>query len=245
MSLLANIVTGEGLMLRKDIKIISSKGGKFDCYLALPDAGGKVPAIVLASAVHGVDKDLREIADAFAAHGYIAAAPDLFWRSIPGPLPHNDERLQQRSNPRLDKIRDGEADMMDTLAEVRSQPQSNGHAAVMGFCYGAPYAILGPKRLGYAAGISCHGSLMLQYLADLEGVDEPVCIVWGDQDHRAPAEVLDAYRGVPSRMKNVEVHIFPGVLHGFMMKADTKGFDQKTRDFSMGRAMAILDGLRA
>jgi len=51
-----------------------------------PDVAGKVPAIVLASAVHGVDKDIRAIADEFAANGYIAAAPDLFWRSIPGPL---------------------------------------------------------------------------------------------------------------------------------------------------------------
>ena len=34
----------------------------------------------------------------------------------------------------------------------------------MGFCYGGPYAILGPKRLGYAAGISCHGTQMLDYI---------------------------------------------------------------------------------
>ncbi len=231
-------------MLRKDVKITSSNGGEFDCYLVLPDSDAKVPAIVLASAVHGVDKDIREIADEFASRGYIAAAPDLFWRSIPGPLAHDDARLQQRSNPRVEKIRQGEADMTDTLAELRKETRFNGHAAVMGFCYSGPYAILGPKRLGYDAGISCHGSLMLEYIKDLDGVDKPVCIVWGDQDHRAPAEVLDAYRDVPSRMKNVEVHIFPGVLHGFMMPGDKKGFDQKTRDFSMGRALAILDELR-
>ena len=45
-------------------------------------------------------------------------------------------------------------------------------------------------------------------------------------------------------MKNVEVHIFPGILHGYMMRESPKAFDQKTRDFSMGRALAILDGLR-
>ena len=80
----------------------------------------------------------------------------------------------------------------------------------MGFCYGGPYAILGPKRLGYDAGISCHGTQMLDYIKELDGVTEPVCIIWGDQDHRAPKEVLDAYRPVPARMKNVELHIFPG-----------------------------------
>lgn len=230
-------------MLRKDIKIRSSAGGEFDCYLVRPDGKGRVPAIVLASAVHGVDKDIRAIADEFASHGYIAAAPDLFWRSIPGPLARDDDRTKQRSQPRLEKIKAGEADMADTLAELRKQPQFNGHAAAMGFCYGGPYAILGPKRLGYDAGVSCHGTQMLDYLKELDGVDQPVCIIWGDQDHAAPIEVQNTYRGVPSRMKNVEVHIFPGVLHGYMMRENAKAFHQETREFSMARALAILKRL--
>ena len=231
-------------MPKKDIKIRSSGGGQFDCYLVTPDRAGEVPAIVLASAVHGVDKDIRAIADEFAAHGYIAAAPDLFWRSIPGPLSRDDERTKERSQPRLEKIRIGESDLVDTLAEVRKQPHFNGRAAVIGFCYGGPYAILGPKRLGYAAGISCHGTNLLDFIKELQGVTQPVCIIWGDRDHQAPAPVLDAYRAVPSRMKNVEVHIFPGVEHGYMMRENPKAFDQKTRDFSMERTFAILDGLR-
>ena len=231
-------------MPNKNVKIRSREGGEFDCYIATPGPGGKVPAIVLASAVHGVDQDMRAIADEFAAHGYIAAAPDLFWRSIPGPLARDDDRTKQRSQPRLERIRTGEADMADTLAEVRKQPQFNGRAAAMGFCYGGPYAILGPKRLGYDAGISCHGTQMLDFLKELDGVVQPVCIIWGDQDHAAPAEVQKAYRVVPSRMKNVEVHIFPGVLHGYMMRGNAKAFDQKSYEFSMARALAILKGLR-
>jgi carboxymethylenebutenolidase len=230
-------------MLRKDIKVRSSAGGEFDCYLVTPDAKGRVPAMVLASAVHGVDKDIRAIADEFASHGYIAAAPDLFWRSIPGPLARDDDRTKQRSQPRLAKIKAGETDMADTLAELRKQPQFNGRAAAMGFCYGGPYAILGPKRLGYDAGVSCHGTQMLDYLNELDGVDQPVCIIWGDQDHAAPIEVQNAYRGVPSRMKNVEVHIFPGVLHGYMMRENAKAFHRETREFSMTRALAILKRL--
>ena len=226
------------------VKIRSREGGEFDCYVATPGSSGRVPAIVLASAVHGVDPDMRALADRFAAHGYIAAAPDLFWRTVPGPLTRDDDRTKSRSQPRLEKIRSGEADMADTLAELRKQPQFNGRAAAMGFCYGGPYAILGPKRLGYDAGISCHGTQMLDFLKDLEGVAQPVCIIWGDQDHAAAPEVQKVYRGVPSRMKNVEVHIFPGVLHGYMMRGNAKAFDQKTYEFSMARALGILKGLR-
>jgi carboxymethylenebutenolidase len=232
-------------MQRKDIRIRSSSGGgEFDCYLVTPDGAAKVPAMVLASAVHGVDQDIRAIADEFASHGYIVAAPDLFWRTVPGPLGRDDDRTKSRSQPRLEVIRKGEADMADTLAELRKLPQFNGRAATMGFCYGGPYAILGPKRLGYAAGVSCHGTQMLDYIKELDGVAAPVCVIWGDQDHAAPPPVQDAYRAVPSRMKNVEVHIFPGIQHGYMMPASVKAYDRKTRDFSMERALAILDGLR-
>ena len=231
-------------MQKKDIQIPSSEGKSFDCYVVAPDAKDKVPAIVLASAIHGVDQDIRDLADSFAARGYLAAAPDLFSRSVPGPLKRDDPRSKPRGQPRLEKLKDGEKDLADTLAMLKKQPAFNGRAAVMGFCYGGPFAILGPKRLGYAAGIACHGTQMLDFVQELEGVTKPLCIIWGDQDVMAPPPVLEAYRAVPARMKNVEVHIFPGVLHGYMMKAAPDVYDQKLYDFSMGRAFAILEGLR-
>ncbi|MCE9641447.1 MAG: dienelactone hydrolase family protein, partial [Betaproteobacteria bacterium] len=79
----------------------------------------------------------------------------------------------------------------------------------------------------------------------LDGMTAPLCIIWGDQDHAAPPPVQEAYRAVPARMKNVEVHIFPGILHGYMMPGGEKAYSPETRKFSMGRALAILDGLRA
>src|SRR5689334_3214399 len=130
-------------MAGNTIKVRSSDGGAFDCYLNVPAGAEKMPAVVLACAVYGVDKDLRAIAD----------APDLFWRTVPGPLPHDDKRCAERSQPRLQRIEEGARDMADTLTHLRTLPQFNGRAATMGFCYGGPYAILGPKRLGYDAGI--------------------------------------------------------------------------------------------
>lgn len=231
-------------MPTKNIKVRSSGGGEFDCYLSIPGASAKVPAVVLASAIHGVDADIRAIADEFAAHGYIAAAPDLFSRSVPGPLARDDPRTRPRGQPRLEKIRAGEADMADTLATVRRLAQSNGRAMTMGFCYGGPYAVLGPARLGFDAGIGCHSTQMMDYIGEFEGVARPVCLLWGDQDVMAPAELLAAYRALAARKKNLELHVFPGVLHGYMMPAHTEAFDAKKREFSMERALALLGGLR-
>jgi len=231
-------------MKKQDLKIRSAEGPEFDCYLVTPQAQRKVPAIVLASAIHGVDKDLRSIADEFAAHGYLAAAPDLFWRTTPGPLTREDPRSAPRGQPRLEKIRTGEQDLKDVLPLLRKQPLFNGKAAVIGFCYGGPYAVLGPKRLGYDAGISCHGTQMLDYAGELEGVRQPVCVIWGDKDHLAPPPVVAAYRDLEQRMPNLELHIFPGVEHGYMMK-DAKAYDAKTYEFSVQRALAILKGLES
>jgi carboxymethylenebutenolidase len=226
------------------VKIPSSSGTAFDCYLALPATADKTPAIVLANAIIGVDEDLRAIADEFAAAGYIAAAPDLFWRTVPGPLLHEDPRTRPRGQPRLEKIKTGEADMADTLTYLHTLPQHNGRAAAMGFCYGGPYALLGPKRLGYDAGISCHGSQLLDFIGELDGLAAPVCIMWGDKDFAAPPEVRDAYRAAAARQQNLEVHVFPGIDHGYMLPHSPAAFDAATRQFSMARALSIMAGLR-
>jgi len=208
---------------------------------------GAVPtsAVVLASAVHGVDADIRTLADEFGKQGFIAAAPDLFWRSIPGPLPHGERRAAERSQPRLQCIRAGESDMAVTLAYLRTLPVFNGKALAMGFCYGGPYAILGPKRLGYAAGISCHGSQMLEFASDVEGVDKPVCVIWGDRDYLAPAEVVETYRDLSATMGNLETHIVVGAVHGFMMRSRPTAFHAEAFNLGMTSALAMLRNLRA
>jgi carboxymethylenebutenolidase len=230
-------------MVRTDVKIASG-GGTFDCYIVAPDGTGKVPAIVLASAIHGVTDELRAIADEFASHGYLAAAPDLFWRTVPGPLARDDPRTSARGQPRAEVIKSGESDMADTLAVMRSHERSNGKVAAIGLCFGGPFAVLGPARLGYDAGISCHGTQMLDYIGALEGLTKPVCVIWGDADHAAPAPVREAYQKVADRMPNLALHIFPGVQHGYMMRDAPKVYDAKTREFSMAQALAILNNLR-
>jgi carboxymethylenebutenolidase len=226
-----------------DLRIRATGGGEFDCHLALPATPGKVPAIVLAAAVHGVDEDVRSIAAEIAAMGYVAAAPDLFWRTIPGPLPRSDKRTSERAEPRAQVIGAGEADLADTLAMLRTQPAFNGRAAVAGFCFGGPYALIGPKRLGFEAGVSCHGSAMEDFIAEAEGVAAPVCLLWGDRDNRAPPPVLDAYSALAGCMPNIELHAFPGVQHGYMMKGDER-HDPAAYAFSMQRIGELLAGLR-
>jgi carboxymethylenebutenolidase len=231
-------------MAGKDIKIRSSEGGEFDCYVALPNTKEKVPAIVVACAVFGVDEDIRKITDEFAAAGYIAYAPDLFWRTIPGPLANGDNRTKERSQPRLEKIKTGEADMRDVAVAIRTLPQSNGKVATIGLCYGGPYANIGPQRLGYDAGISCHGSQMWSFVKDLDGVTQPVCLIWGDEDHALNDEVREVYPKLAQKMPNLEYHVLPAIKHGYMMSLHASAYDKGAYDWSMKRTLEILEGLK-
>jgi len=79
-------------------------------------------------------------------------------------------------------------------------------------------------------------------VADLEGVRQPMCVIWGDDDHLAPPPVLAAYRDRAKEMENLEVHVFPGAGHGFMMKG-AKTYDAKAYELSMQRTLAILRDL--
>jgi carboxymethylenebutenolidase len=230
-------------MRKQHIRIRSNEGPDFDCYLVTPTTNQAVPAIVLASAILGVTDDIRRIADEFGSHGYIAAAPDLFWRTVPGPLAHDDPRVMQRGQPRIEKIRVGERDLLDVVHALRQQPRFNGRAVAIGFCYGGPYAILAPKRLGYAAGIACHGTQMLDFIDELEGLQQPVGILWGDCDRLAPPNVLQAYCAASQRTKNIEMHVFPGVQHGYMMRGNQKVFNEEAYGFSMKYALATLEYL--
>src|SRR3954470_3284286 len=62
---------------------ITAADGNFGGYLAKP-SGGRGPGIVVIQEIFGVNKVMRDIADGFAARGYFALAPDLFWRIEPG-----------------------------------------------------------------------------------------------------------------------------------------------------------------
>jgi carboxymethylenebutenolidase len=142
----------------------------------------------------------------------------------------------------MERLAENERDIVDTLGYLGTLAGWNGRAVIMGFCYGGPFAVIGPKRLGYQAGIACHGSQMLDFVGDLAGVTQPVCVIWGDQDHIAPQPVLDAFTDASRGLPNLEVHIFPGVEHGFMMPS-SDAFDRDARDFAMQRTLAILEDL--
>ena len=47
-----------------------------------------------------------------------------------------------------------------------------------------------------------------------------------------------------AKRKNLDLNVFPGIQHGYMMKTAPKVYDQKLYDFSMEKTFKILESLR-
>src|SRR5258707_5501388 len=68
---------------RKDRISTEGGGGAFAAYIARPKTL-PAPAVVVLQELFGVNADIRKHCDELAEQGYLAVAPDLFWRQEPG-----------------------------------------------------------------------------------------------------------------------------------------------------------------
>jgi carboxymethylenebutenolidase len=59
--------------------VIQSPDGTFRAYISRP-AKSPAPAVVVLQELFGVNADIQATCDELAAQGFIAIAPDLFWR---------------------------------------------------------------------------------------------------------------------------------------------------------------------
>src|SRR5271167_9432 len=62
---------------------IEGLDGAFAAYIARPK-NSPAPAVVVLQELFGVNADIRRHCDELAEQGFLAVAPDLFWRQEPG-----------------------------------------------------------------------------------------------------------------------------------------------------------------
>jgi carboxymethylenebutenolidase len=126
------------------VTIQAPDGGAFEAYLALP-ASGKGPGIILLQEIFGVNQVMRDIADWYAARGFVVVCPDLFWRQEPGvQLTDQTEAEWQRAFQLyhgLDEAR-AVADTMAAMTFLRRHPGCTGKVGGVGFCLGGKLAYL-------------------------------------------------------------------------------------------------------
>jgi carboxymethylenebutenolidase len=191
-------------------------GGEFTGYLALPEAGSG-PGMVVLQEIFGVNGYIRDAADRLAGLGYVALAPDLYWRIEPGvELDEREEGALERAFGYMQRLDFAKAadDAVAALEHLRGLPEVRGGAGVLGFCLGGGLSYMVAAADGPDTCVSYYGSAVPDALGMAGDVRCPILFHFGGADSYIPDEkrqaVQTAFRG-----RDAEFHVHPGAGHAF------------------------------
>ena len=201
----------------QDHLTINGQDGAFDAYIARPE-GLPAPGVVVLQELFGVNADIRKHCDELAGQGFIAVAPDLFWRQEPGVDLSVTSEPDWQHGLRLYQAYDrdsGVRDVKDTADTVARMPECTARIAVLGYCLGALMTFLTAVRHRVDAAVAYHGGDTEQYLGELGGLHAPLLMHLAEEDEfiskTAQAEIKKALAGKP----NATVYSYPGQHHAF------------------------------
>ena len=200
---------------------ITCPDGKFEAYIAHPEnvsADNPAPGLLVIQEIFGVNDVMRSICDAYAAKGYVAVCPDLFWRQEPG------IQITDKSQAEWDKAFElyqgfneakGVDDLVDTLNAMRERPEITDRVGTIGFCLGGKLAYLMGTRSDADCNVSYYGVAIQDAIDEATAITQPMLMHIGEKDKfvspEARATILD---GV-SPIKLVEPHVYEGQDHAF------------------------------
>ncbi len=122
---------------------IPSGNDSFGGYLSLPRHGSG-PAVIIIQEIFGVNGHIRAVCDQYAAAGYVALAPDVFWRTQPR-VELTYEGTDVKTALELAQETDVDlavADIAATADLLRTLPEVSGKVAAVGFCMGGLFSYL-------------------------------------------------------------------------------------------------------
>jgi carboxymethylenebutenolidase len=202
------------------ISIDMPGNGKMSAYLALPDKGHG-PCLLILQEIFGVNFHLRAATDYFAALGYVALAPSLFWRldSAGGEDSTNDYSKEGEERAIAIYYRYNEDEGIKDLAFVadwlRSKPACNGKVGAVGYCFGGRMAFLCGVHNGLDAAASLYPTFIERCLDLADRATFPWSVHLPEHDPLetpgAQAKIRAAFQG----NRNVEIFGYPGAHHGF------------------------------
>ena len=198
------------------VTVKSFDGGEFDAYLALP-AGGYGPGVVVLQEIFGINDFIRSVADWYAAHGFVALAPDLFWR-------------QQRNVQLTDKGDDwnkaiafyqglDEAKAVEDSAAalnfLRRHTACSGRAGAVGFCLGGNLAYLLSVRFKPECAVGYYGVSIEKALDESPNLTNPLMLHIAGDDKFCPPEAQQQIHDKLDANPLVTIHDYPGLGHAF------------------------------
>ena len=229
-------------MSGQDVRIKSSPDGEFGAYLASP-ASGRGPGLVVIQEIFGVNSVMRKIADEFAARGYFALAPDLFWRLEPGvQLSDQSDAEWKRAFDLMGRFDQdaGVRDIQTSITYLRhSVAGCTGKVGAVGYCLGGLLAFLTATRIDCDAAVGYYGVNIQEKLSEAAKIRKPVMLHIAGKDEYVPPE---AQKKIVEGLKNnplVTIHSYAEMNHAFA-RAGGAHYDKACADLANGRTSTFL-----
>ena len=208
-------------------------------WVVYPERKDKAGVVLIIHEVYGLSDWLRSVADAFAAAGFIAVAPDLISGLGPGgggtdSVASRDDVVKLVRSLTPEKV---EAGLDAVRAYAVSLPAANGKVATVGFCWG------GARSFAYAASDAPPNAAVVFYgtspdSVTLPKVHAPVVGFYGGDDARVNATIAPAKAALG---KSYEANTYDGAGHGFLRaQEDREGANLRATEKAWPRAIEFV-----
>jgi carboxymethylenebutenolidase len=218
--------------------------GEFTAYRATP-AGTPKAAIVVIQEIFGVNAGIRRKCDTLAEAGYLAIAPDLFWRLEPGIeldpdiKPEFDRALELMGQFDQDKgIADIEASIRAVRSELGANDSGNAKVGVVGYCLGGRLAFMTAARTDVDASVGYYGVGIDGLLGEKHAIAHPVLLHVPEEDHFVDKDAQAAMHAGLDDHPKMTIYDYAGEDHGFATEfgerrsdASAKLADERTAKF--------------
>jgi len=209
-------------------------------YVARPE-GAPRGAIIVQQEIFGVDAGIRKKADDWAAKGYLAVAPDSFWRQKPGIelSPYIEAEMQQALDHMM--AHDFDLGIRDIEAVIHWIRREEGVAKVgfVGFCMGGKIAYMAAARTDIDASVGYYGVMIDQMLGEKHAISRPLMLHIPTADHFVDAATQKAMHEGLDDHPRVTLHDYEGLDHGFAAEIGARR-DEAGAELADGRTEAFF-----
>jgi carboxymethylenebutenolidase len=214
--------SGDGLVHGE--VMIDVAGFKMPAYRAQPEGKTKLPVVIVVSEIFGVHEYIADICRRFAKLGYLAIAPEMFYRQGDvSKLADNKEIFAKVVNFVPD------AQVMSDLDAAVAWAGKNGadgkRLGITGFCWGGRITWLyTAHNKNVKAGVAWYGRLVGQgsemtpkHPIDLvDQINAPVLGLYGGADAGIPNDTVDKMNtALKEKGKPSMIHLYPDTPHAF------------------------------
>lgn len=214
---------------------------RFDAYVAAPEGTARAVIIVIQE-IFGVNEGIRRKCDNWAKAGYLAYAPDLFWRIEPHIEldPDVPEELQQAFDlfGQFDQEQ-GIYDIEATIKAARAALGADGKVGLVGYCLGGRLVFMSACRTDGDAFVGYYGVGIDNLLGEQHAIGKPVLLHIPTADGFVPAEVQQAMHAGLDDNRHVTLYDYEGLDHGFAAEMGNRRNEEAAR-LADGRTAAFF-----